>query len=127
MLPAKLALISDCSTSVHELANMDVFGEVAMDLLSVLGTILAFLGFLCAIYFSREWSTFTKRALKALVLAMGVSSLLIGACSTWLVVESSALTSLTLISIGISHLLVLAIVCMTSGALIVTALTLIRG
>ncbi|MCK4481663.1 hypothetical protein KAU55_00440 [Candidatus Bathyarchaeota archaeon] len=123
-----LLLRADVCANTYTLTNgMDVAGEIAMGLLGVLGTTLAFLGFFCALYFSRDWSRFTKRALKVVIVAMGISSTIIGVCCAYAVVESSTLNSIILGSVGISHLLILVIGCMISAALIVTALTLIRG
>lgn len=100
---------------------------IASSLLGVFSMLVAFLGFLCALFFTKKWEPSEITAFKVLIPLICISVVIMGAtCSyifhTSLLQETGIMLNFSLLPIVID----IVIVCLIVGALFVTAVAVKR-
>ena len=101
--------------------------SLAIDLLSVLGTLVAFLAFFSALRFSKEWSRVTVRLFKALVSLVSLAALAVGVSALCLVLSGNLPGDLGAVGTSLFYTIGFAIICMLLAVAAMVYLTVVRG
>jgi hypothetical protein len=99
--------------------NEQIYFEMSMSLLTVLSMLFAFLGFFCALRFSKEWPTKSKRMFNIMTIVLYIAVVITGIISIFFI--NNSILQQIYVGVKVSYLLDFVIVCMFVAASAITA------